>query len=154
MLKAARPMLMYPSQIRTAGIGSEGSLPGLQPKATAIPRQRTPIKKLARGPTMAIQNSVFASCASDSIWETPPRANNVMARTRRPQDMATSECASSCRRRVAKKRTEVIRAAPHTQAMFQPGLTDRKMCCERKGNQQRDDEPAVMQADFNAANPS
>jgi hypothetical protein len=42
------------------------------------------------------QNSELASDASDSICDTPSRANKAIARTFRPYAFATSECAISC----------------------------------------------------------
>lgn len=77
---------------------------------------------LVMGPTMAIQNSDLASGDSDSICETPPSANKVMARTFSPRDFATTEWASSWNRRVMKKRTDVMPAVNQMSAGLQPAL--------------------------------
>ena len=63
-------------------------------KAAAMAMQPNPIIKLAIGPAMAPQNSVFASVASPSIWETPPSAKRVIALTFNPRACATREWAS------------------------------------------------------------
>src|SRR5437660_166125 len=103
--------------------GVLGSVPGNQPDSLAINRKAKPITRLARGPTIAIQNSDLASDASDSICDTPPRANNVIERTFNPYAFATSECAISCARRAAKNRSPVIIAADHTTGLLHWGVT-------------------------------
>ena len=98
-------------------------MPGSQPDSRATNRRAKPITRLDRGPTIAIQNSDLASDASDSICDTPPRANNVIERTFRPYAFATSECAISCARRAAKNNRPVIIAADQTTALLHPGAT-------------------------------
>src|SRR5438067_9663848 len=73
--------------------GVAGSVPGFQTFTQAVPRTTRPITTLVTGPAIAIQNSDLASEASVSICDTPPSANRVMARTRRPRVFATRECA-------------------------------------------------------------
>ena len=72
---------------------------------------------------MAIQNSDFASGASDSICDTPPSAKSVIARTFRPRDFASNECASSCSRSVTKNNTPVMMATDHTVVLPHCGMT-------------------------------
>src|SRR6266566_3350546 len=122
MLNPAKEMLIYPSQSSTAKVGVAGSVPGSHPDKRAGEMKMRPITMLVSGPTMAIQNSDLASEASDSICDTPPSANRVIARTRNPRDFATIECASSCNRRAEKKRTAVIAAAAQTTVTLHSGL--------------------------------
>src|SRR2546427_7516664 len=101
--------------------GVLGSVPGNQPDSLAINRRAKPITRLDRGPTIAIQNSDLASDASDSICDTPPRANKVIERTLRPYAFATRECAISWARRAAKNSRPVIIAAHHTTVSLHRG---------------------------------
>src|SRR5437899_11249738 len=94
--------------------GVAGSVPVFQPFTQAVPRTTRPVTTLVIGPAIAIQNSDLASEASVSVYDTPPKANRVIARTRRPRAFAKRECASSWSRRAAKNNRLVTTAAIHT----------------------------------------
>src|SRR5580692_5366254 len=123
MLKSARLMLIYPSQTRIPVTAVCGSVERCQTKPTAIPRQLKPIIRLAIGPAIATQNSVFASVASPWIWETPPSANRVILLTLRLRFWATSEWASSCNSKLTKNSTAVNSAVIHVSPLPQLGFT-------------------------------
>ena len=90
------------------------------PVTVAIDKQIPPITALVRGPTNAIQNSIFALVGFFSICETPPSANSVISFTGRLLDVATKECASSCSKSEMKNKKAVetaitrITPSPHS----------------------------------------
>ena len=76
------------------------------PPAASVASQKTPARtRLVNGPTAEIRNSSRAVRASPMMFETPPKMNSVMSRTRMPSARATSEWLSSCTSTHANSRT-------------------------------------------------
>src|SRR5262249_15371197 len=107
-----------PAHNGAGGVPVEGSQPAIQ----AIARQNSPITALVIGPTIAIQNSDFASTDSFSIFATPPSAKSVIDFTGIPRAFATAACDSSCARMLAKKSSAVIAAKVHETAGLHCGF--------------------------------
>ncbi len=141
---------MYPSQTNMARNGVAGEAPMRQPSAHAIPSETRPITALENGPTIPTRNSVLASSGSFSIWATPPKANSVMALVVSPRERATRACDISCASSVTKNRNgRQHRERPNdVRAPVRVALLE--LGAQGHGDQQRDQEPTVVQADFNA----
>ena len=93
-------------------MASSGVPPAVKTRVT--PRQMMPMQALVSGPTNAIRNSLFALGGLPRIWDTPPSAKSVISRTGTPYDLITSEWASSCSRRMTKKRIPLSSAMRRT----------------------------------------
>src|SRR5215471_21732766 len=89
---------------------------GCQPAIQATVRKNSPMTALVIGPTIAIQNSDFASTDSFSIFATPPSAKSVIDFTGIPRAFATAACDNSCARMLAKNKRAVIAARNHVNA--------------------------------------
>ena len=113
----------YRQTVLTAFQQVEDNLASLRILSQAIDQQNAAVIRLAIGPAIATQNSVFASVASSWICETPPSANRVIALTFNPRDWATREWASSCNSRVTKNRAAVTSAAIQIWPVLQVGFT-------------------------------
>src|SRR5262245_15758308 len=124
ILNTASETLMYPSHTRPAH-KADGGRPecGCQPATCAMPRKNNPITALVIGPTIAIQNSDFASADSFSILATPPSANKVIDLTGIPRAFATAAWDNSCATMLAKNKSPVIAARDHVNPKLHCGFT-------------------------------
>jgi hypothetical protein len=94
--------------------------PAMSPGPTIV--ERSPItaamRKLVRGPTMAIANSERGSSGSRESSDTPPKTWSVMLDTGMPRRIETSEWDSSCRKTEANSRSAA--ASPLSQCVVRP----------------------------------
>ena len=149
MSKIASPMLMYPSQTSIAISGEVGPAVIVQPSSHASIRHAKPIAALAMGPTTRTRNRSWHPQRSFSSCATPPSANSVIERTGSPRRLATIACDSSCATMAAKKRKALQSPCPILCPGPSPDAPPRNAPRART-NQQSDDQPTVVQSDFDA----